>query len=170
MRAPNEGSGWGYISTHYKLQKHHTANRSVPKKQTHVWIVIKVSVSLLCSPRNTKDLKDCQSGSSLQIHWVCGAQRWQYRNYIQVTSMLETHYKFEKQKSKYTELITKQNTSFPSFFVFSSSSSSPNHFRTLLPKHLTHAMSNIATFSLPVTPLPSPQSIFIGTWSLGHLL
>jgi len=46
--------------------------------------------------------KDCQSGSSLQIHWVCGAQRCQYRNYIQVTSILETHYKFKKQKSKYT--------------------------------------------------------------------
>lgn len=29
--------------THYKLQKYHKANRSVPKKQTHVWIVIKTA-------------------------------------------------------------------------------------------------------------------------------
>lgn len=77
----------GYTHTHYKLQKHHKANRSVPKKQTHAWIVRKVSVSLLCSPRNTKYLKDCQSVSSLRIHWVCGAQRRQDKSYIQVTSI-----------------------------------------------------------------------------------
>ena len=45
----------------------------------------------------------------------------------------------------------------PISIAFSSSSSSPNHFRTLLQKHLTHAMSNIATCSL--TPLPSPPQI-----------
>ena len=49
----------------YTLQTSETSQskHKCSKKQTHAWIVSKVSVSLLCLARNTKDLKDLKTAN-----------------------------------------------------------------------------------------------------------